>query len=88
MLARVVDTRRKESRSAASLRAAGKEQNNKVFLYFGIVDILQGYGVLKRVENAFKYLQYDSLSTSAMNPKTYSARFQELIYSVFPEKNY
>ncbi|XP_008795005.2 phosphatidylinositol 4-phosphate 5-kinase 10-like isoform X1 [Phoenix dactylifera] len=88
MPARVVDTRRKESWNAASLRAAGKEQNNKVFLYFGIVDIIQGYGMLKRVENAFKYLQYDSPSTSAMNPKAYSARFQELIHSVFPEKNY
>ncbi|KAG1335141.1 phosphatidylinositol 4-phosphate 5-kinase 10 [Cocos nucifera] len=87
MPARVFDTRRRESWSAAPVRAAGKEQNNKVFLYFGIVDILQGYGILKRVENALKYLQYDSLSTSAMNPKAYSARFQDLINSVFPEKN-
>ncbi|XP_073116471.1 phosphatidylinositol 4-phosphate 5-kinase 2 isoform X2 [Elaeis guineensis] len=88
MPARVVNTRRKESWSAAPVRAAGKEENNKVFLYFGIVDIIQGCGVLKRVENALKNLHYDLQSTSAINPKAYSARFQDLVCSLFPEKNY
>ncbi|KAG1330405.1 phosphatidylinositol 4-phosphate 5-kinase 10 [Cocos nucifera] len=88
MPARVVNTRRKETWSAATVRAAGNEENNKVFLYFGIVDIIQGCGMLKRVENALKSLQYDPQSTSAINPKAYSARFEELVCSIFPEKYY
>ncbi|OVA05097.1 Phosphatidylinositol-4-phosphate 5-kinase [Macleaya cordata] len=56
---------------------------HNVKLYFGIIDMLQGYNVVKRLEHAYKSLQFDSRKISSVNPKVYSTRFQEFLCNVF-----
>ncbi|KAL5998242.1 Phosphatidylinositol 4-phosphate 5-kinase 7 [Asimina triloba] len=46
-----------------------------VVLYLGIIDILQDYNMTKKIEHAYKSLQFDPLTISAVDPKTYSTRF-------------
>ncbi|KAL5740886.1 hypothetical protein ACOSP7_029765 [Xanthoceras sorbifolium] len=53
-------------------------------LYLGIIDILQEYNMTKKIEHAYKSLQFDSLSISAVDPTFYSQRFLEFIEKVFP----
>ncbi|KDP29195.1 hypothetical protein JCGZ_16584 [Jatropha curcas] len=55
-----------------------------VVLYLGIIDILQEYNMSKKIEHAYKSLQFDSLSISAVDPTFYSSRFLEFIQKVFP----
>ncbi|BFG38788.1 hypothetical protein CerSpe_250620 [Prunus speciosa] len=55
-----------------------------VVLYLGIIDILQDYSMGKKIEHAYKSLQFDSLSISAVDPTFYSHRFLEFIRKVFP----
>ncbi|WCJ34442.1 Phosphatidylinositol-4-phosphate 5-kinase family protein [Euphorbia peplus] len=55
-----------------------------VVLYLGIIDILQEYNISKKIEHAYKSLQFDSLSISAVDPTFYSKRFLEFIQKVFP----
>ncbi|KAJ4850854.1 Phosphatidylinositol 4-phosphate 5-kinase 9 [Turnera subulata] len=55
-----------------------------VVLYLGIIDILQEYNMSKKIEHAYKSLQFDSLSISAVDPMFYSQRFLEFIQKVFP----
>ncbi|XP_041023943.1 phosphatidylinositol 4-phosphate 5-kinase 9 isoform X1 [Juglans microcarpa x Juglans regia] len=55
-----------------------------VVLYLGIIDILQDYNMSKKIEHAYKSLQFDSLSISAVDPTFYSQRFLEFIKKVFP----
>lgn len=55
-----------------------------VVLYLGIIDILQEYNMSKKIEHAYKSLQFDSLSISAVDPTFYSQRFLEFIKKVFP----
>ncbi|KAL1157344.1 hypothetical protein V6Z11_A08G149400 [Gossypium hirsutum] len=54
-----------------------------VLLYFGIVDFFQNYSVIKRIEHAYKSLQFDRKMIAAVNPKAYSSRFQEFISDIF-----
>lgn len=71
---------------------SGKQKQEKqmfhevydVVLYLGIIDILQNYNMTKRIEHAYKSLQFDSLSISAVDPTFYSHRFLEFIQKVFP----
>ncbi|KAM7260426.1 hypothetical protein ACFE04_016167 [Oxalis oulophora] len=49
----------------------------EVVLYFGIIDILQDYDISKKLEHAYKSLQVDSTSISAVDPKLYSKRFRD-----------
>jgi 1-phosphatidylinositol-4-phosphate 5-kinase len=56
-----------------------------VILYFGIIDILQDYDISKRIEHAYKSLQVDSTSISAVDPKLYSKRFRDFIHRIFVE---
>ncbi|KAJ0966644.1 hypothetical protein J5N97_023561 [Dioscorea zingiberensis] len=56
-----------------------------VVLYVGIIDILQDYNIAKRIEHAYKALQFDSISISAVDPEFYSERFLGFIQTVFPE---
>ncbi|PIN01776.1 1-phosphatidylinositol-4-phosphate 5-kinase [Handroanthus impetiginosus] len=55
-----------------------------VVLYLGIIDILQDYNISKKIEHAYKSIQFDSVSISAVNPTFYSERFLEFIKKVFP----
>ncbi|KAI5074356.1 hypothetical protein GOP47_0010317 [Adiantum capillus-veneris] len=57
-----------------------------VIIYFGIIDILQTYGLGKRLEHVYKSLKYGSNSISAVNPQFYAERFQEFICGFFPPK--
>ena len=59
-----------------------------VVLYFGVIDILQEYDISKKLEHAYKSLQFDALSISAVNPSLYSQRFQDFIQKkTFPENS-
>ena len=67
----------------------GKEENMfhevyDVVLYLGIIDILQEYNMTKKIEHAYKSLQFDSVSISSVDPTFYSQRFLEFIQKVFP----
>ncbi|OMO87394.1 Phosphatidylinositol-4-phosphate 5-kinase, core [Corchorus olitorius] len=56
-----------------------------VILFFGIIDILQDYDISKKLEHAYKSMQYDPTSISAVDPKQYSRRFRDFIFKVFVE---
>ncbi|RRT48463.1 hypothetical protein BHM03_00051275 [Ensete ventricosum] len=56
-----------------------------VILYFGVIDILQDYDITKKLEHAYKSLQVDPNSISAVDPKLYSRRFQDFIGRIFME---
>ncbi|XP_010267271.1 PREDICTED: phosphatidylinositol 4-phosphate 5-kinase 9-like [Nelumbo nucifera] len=58
-----------------------------VVLYLGIIDILQEYNMSKKIEHAYKSIQFDSLSISAVDPIFYSRRFLEFIQKVFPSNS-
>lgn len=69
-----------------------EEDNTQVFheasdvvLYVGIIDILQEYNISKKIEHAYKSLQFDSISISAVDPEFYSKRFLGFIQTVFPK---
>ncbi|KAL5150093.1 Phosphatidylinositol 4-phosphate 5-kinase 9 [Glycine soja] len=55
-----------------------------VVLYLGIIDILQEYNMTKKIEHAYKSIQFDSLSISAVDPTFYSRRFLDFIQKMFP----
>ncbi|GLT57747.1 hypothetical protein SLA2020_306970 [Shorea laevis] len=57
----------------------------EVVLYFGIIDILQDYDISKKLEHAYKSLQADPTSISAVDPKLYSKRFRDFIARIFIE---
>ena len=57
-----------------------------VILYFGIIDILQDYDISKKLEHAYKSLQVDSSSISAVDPKLYSKRFRDFVGRIFIEE--
>ncbi|XP_052203296.1 phosphatidylinositol 4-phosphate 5-kinase 1-like [Diospyros lotus] len=57
----------------------------EVVLYFGIIDILQDYDISKKLEHAYKSLQADPNSISAVDPKLYSKRFRDFIGRIFIE---
>ncbi|OAY58225.1 phosphatidylinositol 4-phosphate 5-kinase 1 [Manihot esculenta] len=57
----------------------------EVVLYFGIIDILQDYDISKKLEHAYKSLQVDPTSISAVDPKLYSKRFRDFIGRIFIE---
>ncbi|WOL04063.1 hypothetical protein Cni_G12784 [Canna indica] len=56
-----------------------------VVLIFGIIDILQDYDISKKLEHAYKSIQFDPSSISAVDPKQYSRRFRDFIYRAFTE---
>lgn len=57
----------------------------EVTMFFGIIDILQDYDITKKLEHAYKSIQYDPTSISAVDPKQYSRRFRDFIFNVFAE---
>ncbi|CAI9759090.1 unnamed protein product [Fraxinus pennsylvanica] len=56
-----------------------------VVMFFGIIDILQDYDITKKLEHAYKSIQYDPNSISAVDPKQYSRRFRDYVFKVFAE---
>ncbi|CAL0307850.1 unnamed protein product [Lupinus luteus] len=67
------------------LNPNSKGETYDTILYFGIIDILQDYGISKKLEHAYKSLQVDSTSISAVDPKLYSKRFREFVGRIFIE---
>ncbi|KAH9685749.1 phosphatidylinositol 4-phosphate 5-kinase 8 [Citrus sinensis] len=57
-----------------------------VVLYMGIIDILQEYNVKKKIEHAFKSLQFDPQLISAVEPKFYASRFINFLKKKFPQQ--
>ncbi|KAK0592919.1 hypothetical protein LWI29_027705 [Acer saccharum] len=57
-----------------------------VVLFFGVIDILQDYDISKKLEHAYKSMQYDPTSISAVDPKQYSKRFRDFIFRAFVEE--
>ncbi|KAL8172194.1 hypothetical protein V2J09_023998 [Rumex salicifolius] len=57
----------------------------EVVMFFGIIDILQDYDISKKLEHAYKSMQYDPTSISAVDPKLYSKRFRDFILRIFTE---
>ena len=57
----------------------------EIVLYFGVIDILQDYDISKKLEHAYKSLQVDPTSISAVDPKLYSKRFRDFIGRIFVE---
>ncbi|KAK9749459.1 hypothetical protein RND81_02G127400 [Saponaria officinalis] len=53
-----------------------------VVLYLGIIDFLKNYNVIKRLEHAFKSLQYDAKEISSVKPELYASRFQDFLCKV------
>lgn len=58
-------------------------QGGCALLCLGIIDILQDYDISKRLEHAYKSLQVDPTSISAVDPKLYSKRFRDFISRIF-----
>lgn len=58
-------------------------ESHDVVLYFGIIDILQEYNLSKKLEHAYKSIQFDPLSVSAVDPTLYSKRFQHFMHQIF-----
>ncbi|KAK9733387.1 hypothetical protein RND81_04G064900 [Saponaria officinalis] len=72
---------------AEQIRGESEGTFHKVYdvvIYLGIIDILQEYNMSKRIEHAYKSLQFDSVSISAVDPTFYSQRFLDFINKVFP----
>lgn len=71
--------------SGSDSTPAGNGEIREVILYFGIIDILQDYDISKKLEHAYKSLQVDPTSISAVDPKLYSKRFRDFIRRIFVE---
>ncbi|KAL0453203.1 UNVERIFIED_CONTAM: Phosphatidylinositol 4-phosphate 5-kinase [Sesamum latifolium] len=84
MPARVERTERKED---PDLQLVGEPTGEyyDVIMFFGIIDILQDYDITKKLEHAYKSIQYDPNSISAVDPKQYSRRFRDYIFKAFAE---
>ncbi|GFY96669.1 phosphatidylinositol-4-phosphate 5-kinase 1 [Actinidia rufa] len=69
----------------SSLTPSRSGEIYEVVLYFGIIDILQDYDISKKLEHAYKSLQADPASISAVDPKLYSKRFCDFVGRIFVE---
>ncbi|CAL1362235.1 unnamed protein product [Linum trigynum] len=70
---------------AGQLMPCRSGETSEVVLYFGVIDILQDYDISKKLEHAYKSLQVDPASISAVDPKLYSKRFRDFIGRIFIE---
>ncbi|KAI9115324.1 hypothetical protein K1719_013643 [Acacia pycnantha] len=57
----------------------------EIIIFFGIIDILQDYDISKKLEHAYKAMQYDATTISAVDPGLYARRFRDFIFKVFVE---
>ncbi|KAH9603441.1 hypothetical protein KSS87_015743 [Heliosperma pusillum] len=70
---------------SGNLMPSRNAETYEVILYFGVIDILQDYDISKRLEHAYKSLQADPTSISAVDPQLYSKRFRDFIGRIFVE---
>ncbi|ONK78419.1 uncharacterized protein A4U43_C02F18570 [Asparagus officinalis] len=85
--ARVEQVVRRSSDSESTLIGEPTGEFFDVILFFGIIDILQDYDISKKLEHAYKSIQYDATSISAVDPKQYAKRFKDFIFKVYTEDN-
>ncbi|XP_022769727.1 phosphatidylinositol 4-phosphate 5-kinase 10-like [Durio zibethinus] len=83
MSARGIRVSRNGTASLLSRQNSRARECHDVLLYFGIVDFFQNYNVVKRIEHAYKSLQFDRKMIAAINPKAYSSRFQDFLSDIF-----
>ncbi|XP_073034985.1 phosphatidylinositol 4-phosphate 5-kinase 6-like isoform X1 [Primulina eburnea] len=78
---------RTERRNDGEVQLVGEPTGEyyDVIMFFGIIDILQDYDITKKLEHAYKSIQYDPNSISAVDPRQYSRRFRDYIFKVFAE---
>uniref|UniRef100_A0A0X3P8L1 Phosphatidylinositol 4-phosphate 5-kinase type-1 alpha n=1 Tax=Schistocephalus solidus TaxID=70667 RepID=A0A0X3P8L1_SCHSO len=55
---------------------ARSKSGDRLFLYIGIIDILQSYRVIKKMEHTLKSVVTDGETVSVTNPAFYAHRFQ------------
>ncbi|XP_059646112.1 phosphatidylinositol 4-phosphate 5-kinase 4 isoform X2 [Cornus florida] len=84
MPARVERTKRKTD---CEFQLVGEPtgEHYDVVMFFGIIDILQDYDITKKLEHAYKSIQYDPNSISAVDPKLYSRRFRDFVLKIFAD---
>ena len=66
------------------------EANGQVYdvvLYLGMIDILQEYNIRKKIEHAYKSIQYNSIVNICRGTQFYSERFLKFIQTIFPENS-
>ncbi|EYU18633.1 hypothetical protein ABFS82_10G154600 [Erythranthe guttata] len=85
MPARVERTERNNDAAEFQLVGEPTGEYYDVILFFGIIDILQDYDITKKLEHAYKSIQYDPNSISAVDPKQYSRRFRDYVLKAFAE---
>ncbi len=54
---------------------ARNHKGERLFLFVGIIDILQSYTLFKKLEHTFKAMIHDVDTISVTNPKLYGTRF-------------
>ena len=59
---------------------ASNQNGDKLNLYLGLIDILQCYKTMKRVEHAWKSIIYDGDTVSVHRPGFYSERFEKFLF--------
>lgn len=65
-----------------SLRGTMKDVDGKkctVAVYLGIIDILQSFGVRKKLEHTYKSVRFDASTVSVHKPDFYRQRFKEFM---------
>jgi len=64
-------------------------KNERLLLFFGIIDILQSYRLKKRLEHTFKAMFHDGNAISVTDPKFYKRRFLDFLRTkVFHKKTF
>lgn len=81
--ARAIKIPRGNKGSVSLSKRVNAEESYNVLLYFGIIDFLQNYNMIKRIEHAYKSIQYNSKAIPSVNPRAYSSRFLDYMCQVF-----
>ncbi|PAV76724.1 hypothetical protein WR25_21048 [Diploscapter pachys] len=58
---------------------ARNSNGDRLILYLGIIDILQNYRLLKKMEHTWKSILHDGSTISVHNPEFYSKRFMDFM---------
>ncbi|XP_039675483.1 phosphatidylinositol 4-phosphate 5-kinase type-1 alpha-like isoform X2 [Perca fluviatilis] len=61
---------------------ARNSKGERLLVYIGIIDILQSYRLVKRLEHSWKALVHDGDTVSVHRPSFYAERFQKFMCSV------
>ncbi|XP_056438241.1 phosphatidylinositol 4-phosphate 5-kinase type-1 alpha-like [Gadus chalcogrammus] len=62
-------------------------KGERLLLYIGIIDILQSYRLVKKIEHSWKALVHDGDTVSVHRPGFYAERFQKFMCNIVFRKN-